>query len=74
MCVNGEKNYLFKAKDSQTNTHHLCLGNISKEFVNYNMKRRGLNGYVYDFSVDFKASDKSEVLNILKYLMAKHDI
>ena len=30
----------------------LCLGNISGDWTEDNMKKTGLNGYVYDFSVD----------------------
>ena len=30
----------------------LCLGNISGDWTIDNMKKTGLNGYVYDFSVD----------------------
>ena len=33
----------------------LCLGNISKDVSIDNMKKTGLNGYVYDFSVDYDA-------------------
>ena len=33
----------------------LCLGNISKDFSVNNMKKTGLQGYVYDFSVDCDA-------------------
>ena len=31
----------------------LSLGNISKDFNNKYMSATGLNGYVYDFSVDY---------------------
>ena len=31
----------------------LCLGNISKDFTANNMKKTGLNGYAYNFSIDF---------------------
>ena len=30
----------------------MCLGNISKDWSEDNMKKTGLEGYVYDFSVD----------------------
>ena len=33
-----------------------------------------LNGNVYDFSVDYSFIDKSDILNILKYLMNKSNI
>ena len=34
-------------------------------------RRKSLNGNVYDFSVDNNSIDKSEILNIYKYLMNK---
>ena len=43
----------FKAKDSEIVTTPLCLGNISKDQSVYNMKRTGLNGHVYEFSVNY---------------------
>ena len=45
------KNHHFKAKDSDIKLYPLCLGNISKGFKVYNMKKTGLNGKVYDFCV-----------------------
>ena len=33
------------------------------------MKKTGLNGYVYDFSVDYDAVAVDDVLDIHKYLM-----
>ena len=33
-----------------------------------------LNGNIYGFSVDYSFIDKSDILNILKYLMNKSDI
>ena len=35
------------------------------------MKKTGLNGYVYDFSVDYDAISVNDILNIHKYLMEK---
>ena len=53
----------------------LCLGNISGDFSANKMKRRTrLNGCVYNFSVDYRAFDTSNVINIHKYLIKKHDI
>ena len=49
----------------------LCLGNISKDFSVDNMKKTGLNGYVYDFSVDYNIIGTSNIINIHKYLMKK---
>ena len=47
----------------------MCLGNISKDFTIDNMKKSGLNGYVYDFSVDYNTIDVSDIIHIYKYLM-----
>ena len=52
----------------------LCLGNISKDFSVDNMKKTGLNGYVYDFSVDYDATAVDDILHIHKYLIKNHDI
>ena len=35
------------------------------------MKKTGLKGYVYDFSVDYDATAVSDILDIHKYLMKK---
>ena len=52
LFVNDTKIYQFKAKDSEIKKYPLCLGNVSKNFTANNMKKTGLNGYVYEFSVD----------------------
>ena len=82
MHYNGANNYLFvngkgikkfKAKDSPS-----CLGNISKDWSADNMKKTGLNWYVYEFNVDYRDMGKGNitnaVLNIHGYLMAKYGI
>ena len=38
------------------------------------MRKTGLYGYVYDFSVDYDAIAVDDVLNIHKYLMEKNNI
>ena len=38
------------------------------------MKKTGFNGYVYDFSVDYNASDVDNIKDIHKYLMEKNNI
>ena len=48
--------------------------NISKDFSVVNMKKTGLNGYVYDFSVDYNAIAVDDILDIHKYLMKKNNI
>ena len=74
LFVNGTEVHKFKAKDSEIKATLLCLGNISKTFSVDNMKKTGLYGYVYDFSVDYDAIAADEILNIHMYLMKKHDI
>ena len=38
------------------------------------MKKTGLKGYVYEFSVDYDSIEVSNILDIHKYLMEKNDI
>ena len=38
------------------------------------MNKTGLNGYVYDFSVDYKATNVDDIKNIHKYLMKKNNV
>ena len=77
---NGANSYLFayvteivkfKARDSEIVRTLLCLGDVWKYFSVDNMKKSGLNGYVYDFSVDSDAIAVDDILDIHKYLMKK---
>ena len=36
-----------------------------------NMKKAGVNGYVYGFSVDYDDTDVDDILDIHKYLIKK---
>ena len=74
LLVNGTEIYKLKTKDSEIVASPLCLGNISKDFSVDNMKKTGLNGYVYDFSVDYDAIAVDDILDIHKYLMEKNGI
>ena len=74
LFVNGTEIHKFKAKDSEIVTNPLCLGNISKDFSIYDMKKTGLNGCVYDFSVDYDAIAVDDILEIHKYVMKRNDI
>ena len=71
LFVNGTKIYKFKVKDCDIVATPLCLGNISKDWSTDNMKRTGFNGYVYDFSVDYNATNVDDIKDIHKYLMKK---
>ena len=72
LFVNGTEIYKFKAKDSKIVASPLCLGNISKNRSTDNMKKTGINWYVYDFSVDYDAIDIDDIKDIHKYLMKKN--
>ena len=74
LFVNGIEIYKFKAKDSEIVASPLYLGNISKDWSIDNMNKTGFNGYVYDFSVDYNATDVDDIKYIYKYLMKKNDI
>ena len=74
LCINGKKIIKFKAKDSEIKAHLLCLGNISKDWPVDNMKKAGLNGYVYDFKVEYDVIEVDDMLHIHKYLMEKRNI
>ena len=52
LFLNGTKIIKFKAKYSEIVASPICLGNISKDWSADNMKKTGLNEYVYEFSVD----------------------
>ena len=74
LFVNSTEVYRFKAKDSKIVARPLSLGNISKDWSTDNMKKTGLNGYVYDLSVDYKAVDVDDIKNIHRYLMKKNNM
>ena len=83
MHHNGANSYLFvngteicksKAKDSKIVARPLCLGNISKDWSTDNMKKTGFKGYIYDFSVDYDATDVNDIKDIHKYLIKKNSI
>ena len=74
LFVNGKEIYKIKAKDSEIAASLLCLGNISKDWSADNMKKTGFNGYVYDFSVHYDATDVDDIFNIHKHLTKKSDI
>ena len=74
LFVNSTEIIKFEVKDSEVVATTLCLANTSKDWSVDNMKKTGLNGYVYDFSVDFDAIAVDDILAIHNYLMKKKDI
>ena len=74
LFVNGTEMYKFKAKDCSIVPTPIYLGNISKDLSTDNKKKTGFSGYVYDFSVDYKAIAVDDIKNIHKYLMKKNNV
>ena len=74
LFANGTEIIKFKAKYSNIIATPLCLGNISNDWSVDNLKDTGLNGYVYDFSVDYDSTDVNDIKDIHNYLMKKNNI
>ena len=74
LFVNGKEIIKFKAKDSETVSYRLCLGNISRDFDFSYMRTTGMGGYIYDFSVDYDVVANDKILDIHNYLMKKKTI
>ena len=74
LFVKGTEIIEFKAKDSEIFAYSLCLGNISKDWSQDNIKKTGPNGYIFDFSTGYNAISVSDILDIHKYLMKKNKI
>ena len=52
----------------------MFLDKISKDFTVNNITKTGLNGYVYDFPVDYNTIDVSDIVEVHKYILKKRDI
>ena len=74
LMANGAEIIKFKAKDSEIKPTPSCLGSVSKNFSVDNMKTTGLNGFMYDFSVDYDVIAVDDIPYIPKFLMIKHGI
>ena len=74
LFVNGTEIIEFKTKDNEIVATPLCLWNSSKDWSSDNMKDTGLNGYVYDFRVDYDATAVDDIKDIHKYLVRKNNI
>ena len=65
----------FKADNRNVNfTTQFCLAGISNAFSATESREVSLNGNLYDFSVDYNSINKSDILNIHKYVMTKNNI
>ena len=69
LFVNTVKMYQFRAKDSEIKPYPSCLSNIYKDFTLDNMKKTGLKGNVWAFSVDYDLINTSKILDIYRFLM-----
>ena len=67
LFVNTVKMCRFKEKDSEIKPYLLC--NIPKDFTLDNMKKTGLKGNVWAFSVEYNPVNISDILDIHKCLM-----
>ena len=78
LFVNSKEIIKFKTKNSEIIASPLCLGNISKDWSTGNMKKTGLNGYAYEFNVDyndFGVVDPGKAIPFVhNYLMGKYNI
>ena len=75
LFVNEEKIFKFKADNKNvTFPTQFCLGSICNGFDATESREVPLKENMYDFSVYYNAIDKSDILNIHKYLMVKINI
>ena len=72
LVVNGKEACKFKADNKNVNfPTQFCLGSTSNGVAATESREVSLKGNVYDFSLDYKAIDKSDILNLRKYLKVK---
>ena len=82
LFVNVLKLYQYKTKRSEKKPYPFYLENIFKYFAAKNKKKKKkkkekkkwLNGYAYNFSVDYNIIDTSIIISIQIYLMKNNDI
>ena len=74
LFVNGNQELNFKAKDDQIVKEILCLGNISDDWTAANAQKTGFWDQIYDFAVDYTSANISDIYNIHRHLMKKHNI
>ena len=74
LFVNGKEIIKFIGKDPEIIATPLYLENISKDLTVDNMKITGLNGCVYNFSINYNTVPTVVMPHIHKYLMAKNNI
>ena len=69
----GKEIFKFKANNGKVNfSTQFCLGCISNGYGATESREVSLKENVYDFSVNYNAIDKSDILHIHKYFMVKN--
>ena len=75
LLVNRKEICKFKASDENVNFFNsICVGSISNKVGATDSKDVSLKGNVYDLSINYNSIDKSDILDIQKYLMVKNSI
>ena len=75
LLVNGKEISKFKSGNENFNfPTQFCLESISNGFSATESREVFLNRNVYEFSVDYNSIDKSDIMNIHKYLMSRNNI
>ena len=75
LLVNGKEIFKFKADNKNVNFQtQFRLGSLSNGCSAIESRKVSSNGKVHHFSVDFKSIDKSDILNIHKYLKTLRQI
>ena len=75
LFVNGKEINKFKANNKNVIfPTQFYLGSISNRFGATESRQSSLKEKVYDFSINHNAINKSDILNIYKYLMFKNNI
>ena len=70
-----KKIFKFKADNKNVNfPTQFCLRSISNGYSGTESREVFLNGSVFDFSVNYNSIEKSDILNIHKYLMIKNNL
>ena len=65
LFVNVKEIYKSKASNKNVNfPSRFCLGSVFNKFNHVDSEQISLKGNVYDFSTDYDAIDKSDILNI----------
>ena len=74
LFVNCHKNISIQSQRLRSKTISIIFRkNFKKIFAVNNMKKTGLNGYVYKIYTDYNINDISNIINIHKYLMKNYD-